>query len=260
MSSSKVFKKDALFTPIPLVRQTLVLPKKTREQAVASPWPPSSTDPVPQAEAAREEPVKGTAPRAGIEPEPAADLEAIRLAGYNQGMADLAAQYQAEFQQTIEAFADACRKIDSQRRKIQPHCRGDLINLIIGLCEKILGQELLTPRNVIASTLQAAMEQAIVSEEYYVTLHPGDLAFAEAKVPELITAIRGLERIVFKTDGSMTRGGCLLESAVCTADATIEAQLAGMKEFLQEQATLLQPLEEEEPSASGSASDESRED
>ena len=144
-----------------------------------------------------------------------------------------------EFQHTIAAFAEGCQKIDIQRKQLLQQSRGDLINLIILLSEKILGQELATPRNIIASTLQSALEQAIESEEYYLTLHPEDLAFAEAKVPEIIAAIRGLERIVFKTDNSMTRGGCLLESSTCTVDATIETQLASMKEFLADQPIFL---------------------
>jgi flagellar assembly protein FliH len=146
-----------------------------------------------------------------------------------------------DLHQTVAAFAACCQKIDEQRKAMFQQGRTDLINLIILLCEKILGQELATPRNVIASTLQSALEQAIESEEYYVTLHPEDLALAETRVPELITAIRGLERIVFKTDDTMSRGGCLLESAAGSVDATIETQLASLKEFLNEE-PLFEPV------------------
>jgi flagellar assembly protein FliH len=54
-----------------------------------------------------------------------------------------------------------------------------------------------------------------------------------------------LERLVFKTDASLTRGGCLLESLTCSVDATIETQVESMKDFLREQPDLLPtPLEE----------------
>ena len=116
-----------------------------------------------------------------------------------------------------------------------------MINLIIAVTRKIIGQELATPRNLIATTLQTALENAIDSEEYYVTLHPDDLAFAEQQAPEIISSIRGLERLVFKTNSSISRGGCLLESAVCSADATIETQIESLREFLEEQPTALPP-------------------
>jgi len=230
MSSSKVFKQDSLFTPMPLVQHTLA----SRGSAGATPGNDvphhslsSASSPPPQA--------KSEAPQQT----PPIDLQALKNVAYQQGKTDQAAQSLAECQQSLNAFAEACQKIDSHRRMLFERSQGDLINIIIAFSKKILGHELTLSRNSIATTLQAAIEQAIESEEFYVTLHPDDLAFAEGKVPELIAAIRGLERIIFKTDKTVTQGGCLLESTNCSVDATIETQLESMKEFLEEQPGLL---------------------
>jgi flagellar assembly protein FliH len=234
MSSSKVFKKDAQFTPIPLVQRTLAGPVKTAPSGHGqSPVPVASAEASPAVN--KNEPPPQPTPT----PEPAIDLEAVRQEAYNRGAADQSARFQADLEAAVSAFAEACRLLDNQRRKMLDHSRGDMITLIIALTEKIVRQELATPRNVVAAALQAALEQAIDSEEHYVTLHPDDLAAAEAKTPELIAAVRGLERIVFKTDPGMTRGGCLLESAACTVDASIEGQLTGVRDFLEEQPDLL---------------------
>ena len=50
---------------------------------------------------------------------------------------------------------------------------------------------------------------------------------------------------MFKTDSTLTRGGCLLESANCTVDATIEGQLASIEELLHERPELI-PLSTED--------------
>jgi flagellar assembly protein FliH len=240
MSSSKVFKQDTLFTPIPLVQRSIDLPVKKTKPAASSissqrqknPEPPPEPtimpppDPLP--------PVAEPEPASPVNQAPPIDVEAIRKEGYEQGMADLRTQLQSEFQQTMAAFALSCQQIDGQRQKLLQGNREDIINLIITLSKKILGQELATPRNIIATTLQAALEQAIESEEFYVTVHPEDLRFAEEKAPDLIAAIRGLKHLVFKTDISLTRGGALLESTVCSVDATIETQLESLKEHLNE--------------------------
>ncbi|WP_157469834.1 FliH/SctL family protein [Desulfobulbus elongatus] len=232
MSSSKVFKQDPLFTPTTLVRRSIPLPRKEE--------PPAVEEPVADGPGVRDTPVEPEHPpedrgRHEPEPAPAVDAEAIRQEAYNQGRADLADQFQMDVHQAVAAFAESCQKLDGQRTTMFRHNRAELINLVVLISEKILRRELATPRNVIAATLEAALEQAIESEEYYVTLHPDDLAVAEARVPELIAAIRGLAHLVFKTDEGMTRGGCLLESAVCTVDASIETQLDSMKELLEEQ-------------------------
>jgi flagellar assembly protein FliH len=251
MSSSKVFRKDPHFTPTTLISRNIAPARKESGSPVAeTPSLSKSAPPSPQTEQPN---VKAS--QVESKPAPLVDVEAIKKEAYNKGKADQVAQFHRELQQTVAAFAEACRKFDNQRKVLLQHNRADLINLIILLSEKILGQELATPRNVIATTLQSALEQAIESEEYYVTLHPEDLAFAEAKVPELIAAIRGLERIVFKTDDTMARGGCLLESAVCTVDASIATQLDSMKDFLTEQ-PLFAPIPDTEKSLSPGQTDE----
>jgi flagellar assembly protein FliH len=225
MSSSKIFKKDEQFTPVPLVQHQIA----ARESEIKN----SAIDSPPNPHPSKAKPV---------DPEPTApqiDLSAVKKEAYNQGMKDMAAQLQAEFQHATKAFADACQKIDDQRKQQLLQSRGEIINLVITLSKKIVGQELSLPRNIIATTLQAALEQAIESEEYYVTLNPDDLAFAEEKVPDLIASIRGLERIIFKIDRNMTRGGCLLESTFCSVDAAIETQMESMKEFLEKDASAL---------------------
>lgn len=251
MSSSKVFRVDNHFTPTPLVQRTLAMPVKTAPMeaapsAVAQALDQVAPEPTLQAKTPVVEPIAAP-PEPPPAPEPAIDLEVVRQEAYNRGAADQAAQFQATLELTVSAFGEACRKIDNQRRQMLDHSQGDLINLVIALTEKILGQELVTPRNIIANTLQAALEQAIGSEEHYVTLHPDDLAVAEAKAPELIAAIRGLERIVFKTDPLMSRGGCMLESAACTVDASIEGQLAGVRDLLEEHPGLLPTADVELP-------------
>lgn len=236
MSSSKFFKTDPLFIPIPLVRCTIANPVVNEDSLV-------SADPA-QAEPEIKE-TQPDPPQPEPQFQPAIDVEAIREEAYNQGMADQAARDHADFLTACQSLTEACQKLDRQRKELLQQSRGEIVNLIITLSRKVIARELKTPRNIIAATLESALEQAIASEEFYVSLHPDDLAFAEEKAPDIIAAIRGLERLVFKTDNTITRGGCLVESKVCLVDATIETQLENLQNLLEEQADILPHLEEE---------------
>ena len=243
MSSSRIFKEDPLFTPISLIQASIHPSEETETGATAnsnasSQQPGDSSTGSPAVQSPDGAAPPGGSP-AAADPIPPIDLQALREEAYNQGKADQAQLSELEFQQTLAAFAMACQKIDGQRKALLHQSRGDIINLIIAMIKKILGQELVTPRNIIAGTLQTALEQAIQSQEFHVTLHPDDLAFAKEKAPEIIGAISGLEHIVFKTDDSISRGGCLLESAVCTVDATMETQVESVRDFLDEQPAAL---------------------
>ncbi|MDD2466816.1 MAG: FliH/SctL family protein [Desulfobulbus sp.] len=257
MNSSKVFKEDTLFIPHSLVRQSIDPPIKAAKNSTAAPEPEAlvrKEQPLPDlsqpiVEPPPKPPPKPTqppkpSPAPEPPPQPPVDIEAIRQEGYAQGAADLAAQMQAKFDQSVQVFANACQKIDRMHSERMANTHADLVNLVISLTEKILGQELATSRNQIALALETALEQAIASEEFHVTLHPDDLAFAKEKAPALISTIRGLEHLVFKADPGIRRGGCLLDSVTCTVDATIDGKLESARELLKEHPELLVPTEE----------------
>lgn len=266
MSSSKVFKEDTLFTPLSLVRQHIDPPKKITEEPDLEPEPVLQADlqdadlvpdlaqpeeafsdevpPPPSAESVSPSPEEPPPDPEPPEEEPV-DAEAIWQEGYNQGSADSAAKMHGAFDQSIRSLSEACQKIDNLHNERMASSHADMVNLVISLTEKILGQELATPRNQIALTLEAALEQAIAGEEFHVTLHPDDLAFAEERAPFLINSIRGLEHLVFKADPDVRRGGCLLESVSCTVDATLDGKLASVRELLTEHPELLIPVEDE---------------
>lgn len=249
MSSSKVFKGDTQFTPHSLIREAIEPPVHKVASPAPKPSAPAkpakaiqeSTPPAPAAEMTAPTPVPPAKP--APPPQPQIDVEAIRREAFQQGAADLAHRLQSEFTQTINALTLACQKVDELHQQRLANGNAHLINLVMALTEKILGQELATSRHIIADTLHTALEQAISSEEFQVILHPDDLAFAEARAPELITAIRGLQHLTFKTDGDMQRGGCRLESVACTVDASIEGQLVATRDYLQDHPELVEPTE-----------------
>nr|WP_320009515.1 FliH/SctL family protein [uncultured Desulfobulbus sp.] len=285
---SKVFKADSLFTPHSLVRQTLdplSLPQKPEPvstpesiESEAVEKTPETIDPVDTSAAKPNSPPnpkmdaepkpEPTTPQPPPEPpqpepppEPAIDLEALRQEGYAQGyeqaMAESAAQIQAKVEQSLQSFATACQKIDQINQERLKGTHADLVNLVIALTEKILNQELTTPRNQIATTLENALEQAITSEEFHVSLHPEDLAFAEERAPALISSIRGLEHLVFKADPGIRRGGCYLESVSCSVDATIDGKLESTRELLTGHPELVLNTEDNNEEVAATAEDTS---
>ncbi|WP_457573022.1 FliH/SctL family protein [Desulfolithobacter sp.] len=236
MSSSKIFKDDPAFTPITLISEEITPDKATVVQQAPEPNVQEEDslvreDPVDNREEAPE-----PSPSAPVPPPEPVDVEKIRQEAYQQGQDDARQEMQLRFENSLKALAETCRQLDDLHGNLLNGSRGEVINVVIALTRKILGRELATRRDVIASTLEAALEAAIASDEYLITLHPDDLALAEEMHPSLVASIRGLNHIVFKTDPDITPGGCLIESNLCSVDATIESQLEAAREFLEEQA------------------------
>lgn len=250
MSSSKVYKTDSQFTRTPLVQKNLEVDTDDRDLTDTQPAgdegrpekPPDTGEQPRQQQATPQKVDAQVEQQVTLE-----DIQAAREEAYSQGVADASAQHQSALLHTIEAFQQACQRVHSLHRTVLDHSRGEVINLVIALSSKILDRELEIGRDIIASTLQKVLDNAIESDEFIITLNPDDLAAAEEKAPELIASVRGLEHIVFKVDPGITRGGCQLESKICSVDATIETQLEASREFLQANSTILLPPEPAPP-------------
>lgn len=236
MSSSKIFKDDPAFKPITLISEEITPDKATVVQQAPEPDAQEEESQAREDQADDMEDTPEPPPSVPAPPLEPVDVEKIRQEAYQQGQDDARQEMQLRFESSLKALAETCRQLDDLHGNLLNGSRGEVINVVIALTRKIVGRELSTRRDVIASTLEAALEAAIASDEYLVTLHPDDLALAEEMHPSLVNSIRGLNHIVFKTDPDITRGGCLIESNICSVDATIEGQLEAAREFLEKQA------------------------
>jgi len=231
---SKVFKNDPSFTRVSLVS------KGNARQAPPPPEPrglESECHETVQAQDPGREPSSSAqppSPEEDVSVSPSADLESIKAEAFEQGRLEAEQAMQSGLQKTLEAFSHACKEVDSLHKNLLEQSRGDMINLVIALSKRIIGRELATGRDTIVDTLERAIELAIKHNEYDIRLHPDDLSTVEEMVPKLISSVQKLEHITLKTDPDITRGGCKLDSSICTVDATIEAQLETAREFLEE--------------------------
>jgi len=229
MSSSRIFKDDPSFTPVSLISK-----KQPLSGSITS--LPEEQQEVPSQEAQTQEAVSSAPPSPPPEESsiPVPDLEIIETEAYARGKRAAEEELKKELKQSIEAFSQACGEINNLHESLLEQSRGDMINLVIALSKKIIGRELTTGRNIIVDTLKNAIELAIKHNEYDIWINPEDLKTVEQLVPDLIGSVQQLDHLTLKTDPDITPGGCRLDSSVCTVDATIEAQLETVRDFLNE--------------------------
>jgi flagellar assembly protein FliH len=237
MSSSKIYKDDQSFTPVSLIS------KEIHTSSPAEPQPSSQQSDIEPSVADSEQHAttidRESSPTASQPPAP--DIDAIRAEAYEQGKQEAERgnleseqALRTKLQKSLEAFTRACAEVDNLHQDLLEQSRGDMINLVIALSKKIIGRELTTGRDVIVDTLRNAIALAMKHNEYDIWLNPEDLTVVEELVPELISSVQQLKQITLKTDPEIARGGCRLDSDICTVDATIEAQLETARDFLEE--------------------------
>jgi len=237
MSLSKIFRADNRFIPVKILPEavddtdTLILTPpppdplqpESEEPETIVPIPPDENGESPADDADSGKPVDGVA-----------DIEAIRNEAYRLGEEEGKKQALLEFSSAMQAFSSCCNELDRMRSTILEESREEMINLIIAVARRIIGEELSTGRNTIALILEESLQAAIQSREFHVILNPEDLRLAARHKSRLISSIRGLRSLVLTTDPRITPGGLRLESDVCEVDATVETRLAAVEKHLRD--------------------------
>jgi len=246
MSLSKVYKHSTSFVPKQLLPQQEPPQKPGRRNLAGEPAvngePPESfvadgpytgkkesgQDPLPAGPLTEKEPT----PLSNEPPVPAIDLELIRQQAFSDGMCEGKRRAEDDFGSSTLALRSACNQLATLHETILRNNLEEMHRLVMLIAEKVIRHSIAEQSETILATIEDAIRLAVKSEEFQIRVNPDDLEIVKEKKKEIIDDISGLDNIVLKADGSIDRGGCILESANCTVDATISGQLQVISETL----------------------------
>ncbi|MGM0452552.1 MAG: FliH/SctL family protein [Thermodesulfobacteriota bacterium] len=166
---------------------------------------------------------------------PAVDVEAIREEAYTKGRADGRQEAEAELHTAAQALAEGLEQISRLRESLLSKSKEDMVRLVMGVVGQVIQTEVTENTDIIVKTVTRALESAVASAEYFIKVHPDDLARVKEKEPLFLAAMKGLQNIYFIADESIARGGCLAESQAGDVDATIESQISEIYEHLRKE-------------------------
>lgn len=157
--------------------------------------------------------------------------DAIRQAGYAEGFAQGHAQATLEGQRQIsefiatqgreaaQQFAAIFESVQKQLADSEQVMAQGVLELACEVARQVLRQELAVNQNVLKPVISEALGVLVAdSKAALVRLHPQDLKALQGNLNDdqfnLALTLRG--------DESITRGGCLIESAGTVVDGTLE--------------------------------------
>ena len=131
-----------------------------------------------------------------------------------------------------EALGQTLAELDRLRARLLQGSRGDMLRLVLAIAQQVIGVEVSVNREVILTTIDRALREAVRSDAYQIRVHPDDLLAATERKPLFLASINTLKNITFQADPGIARGGCLVESELGEVDATIDHQLAELRRVL----------------------------
>jgi len=145
-----------------------------------------------------------------------------KRAGVNEGRE----QVKNDFDAAITVVLNIGQELDTLRQTILENSQEELQALALAIAEKVTRRSVKEQHETIIRTVEEAIRLAISSEEITVLVNPADYQAILAKSDEVKAGLTGLRTLNIRTDESIERGGCRLESNNCIVDATIAGQLA----------------------------------
>lgn len=165
-------------------------------------------------------------------PAPMPDIESVQSEAYNAGVEQGLKQADADFGSTLAALTLVCDQLSTIRETILKNSKTEMVELVLALSEKIIRHSVTEQNQTIIDTVESAIHQAVKSSEFYIYLHPDDMVSVQERTQKFIAGLNGLDNIVVKTDPTIERGGCKVESENSTVDATISSQFKVLQESL----------------------------
>ncbi len=160
-------------------------------------------------------------------------IAAAEKQGYEQGFAEGFREgsnvQKNEALAAVNALQAVREEVGSFKGKILQSTEKQILELCIAVAEKILHQEISTDRRVIQSVLKAAFRTLVDRENVKIRLNAEDFRYLAEMKSDFIRSLDGVRNVFFEEDGSIPRGGAILETSSGEVDARIGEQLAEVK-------------------------------
>lgn len=153
--------------------------------------------------------------------------EAANKEGYQEGL-NRAAEDLEQIKGTFTAFMNAPQEVFEY---IAP----DILEISIDIAQKIIKNEIKQNPEVVIAKITEILK-TLSKEEPKVTIrvNPAQVGIAKQGIPDMLNDAGLDAKIVVLPDETVTEGGCIVSTNNGVIDATIESQLAIIKEALKE--------------------------
>ncbi len=157
-----------------------------------------------------------------------------REEGFRQGREEGLKAEEGKLLPVAEAMTQSIRELSSLREKVLKESEGEAFELVLLIARKVLRRELELRPDSVLPVVRAALSRASGWGRVKARLNPEDLSFIGEKRTELLSELEGVEGLSLGEDGSISRGGCYLETNYGEIDARLERQVEEIERALRE--------------------------
>jgi flagellar assembly protein FliH len=139
------------------------------------------------------------------------------------------------YRSAVQSLVEAAQGVKRLEKDFYARVEKEILDLVIATTRKVVQREINTQRDMILDVLREAIAKTIDREKIRVRINPSDFDFVHAHKPDIISAVDGVKDVVIEKDGTISRGGAIVESDYGTIDARTERRFESVEKALRRQ-------------------------
>lgn len=166
----------------------------------------------------------------------AAGFDAGKKAGYMEGFMQgeqtVRREMDSAVQQAAEEAANIIAEANRQAQLTILSTEKQILNLAVAIAEKILAYELDTNSQAVVSIVKKALDKVRDQTQITIRINPADFAIVIAAKHEFEAILQREQSVEFSADQTVSRGGCVIDSAFGSIDAQKETQMQAIRALI----------------------------
>ncbi|MNK82364.1 Yop proteins translocation protein L [compost metagenome] len=157
-------------------------------------------------------------------------LDGLKQQGYSEGYQEGRGQADEEGAKIINEATDSLNQMAGALREAVKQNEEKILQLAVGIAEKILHDEIVLRPDTVLKTLEEALMKVSDLEEVTIKVHPEDMPTVQTQEDAIRDRLKSVRKVDFASSAKIQRGGVLIETGSGTVDAQIKTQLSVIQE------------------------------
>jgi len=149
--------------------------------------------------------------------------------GFSEGVTKGSETQKNEVLTVMDTLRTLMEEVGTFKEKTLEASEKQLLDLCFSMAEMVVHQEISQDKRVILSVLKAAFRNIVERENIKIRINPDDYQYMVEIKTDFINSMDGVRNVFFEEDGSISRGGAVIETSSGEVDARISEQLNEIK-------------------------------
>ncbi len=145
--------------------------------------------------------------------------------GYREGYESGYFEGRREAQSVIDEASELREFLDTRKEEFYKESEEQVLQLVVELAKKVIGDELIQSKEVILSLVNQALQKCAFKKKLILKISPQDSGYILENKNRICMMVEGISDIDIVSDLSLTQGSCIIETPSGEINSSIDVQI-----------------------------------